>query len=282
MTQPVDPNAWRSVLKISMRGEDVRALQRYLIDEGHDVGRAGADGIFGTLTHNAVVAWQRARGWRGEEVTGEVGYSERSAIAIDMAPLTPTLRIPTYTLDSIPFVEARNWSRNVGAQSKKWVVLHSMEMAEASTTAERCAKWFATQPLHSEKTPGTSAHVCIDDDSMVQCVEWDRVAWHAPGANQLGIGLEHAGYARQETSQWLDAYSKRMLGMSSWLCSELCRKFGIPVQIADPAALLAGEPGITTHAFVTQAFKRGTHTDPGLSFPLAQYIELVKRWRGTC
>jgi hypothetical protein len=45
--------------------------------------------------------------------------------------------------------------------------------------------------------------------------------------------------------------------------------------------LRAGEPGITTHAFCSQAWpEKGNHTDPGVGFPLAHYLELCKRWRG--
>lgn len=277
LTLPLD--RWQPLLALGSRGEDVQALQRYLIDEGYDVGRAGADGAYGTQTHNAVVAWQRARGWQGADVTGSVGPSERSALALDMAPRAVPPVLAPQSLTQLEFVGAKNWSRNVGPQPKRWLVLHSMEMAEASTTAERCAEYFAGQPPHSEKTPGTSAHACIDDDSIIQCVAWDRVAWHAPGANQWGIGLEHAGYARQSTSQWLDDYGRRMLGLSSWLCQALAAQFGIPLQIADPEMLVAGEPGITTHAFVTQAFKKGDHTDPGLEFPLAWYLQACRNWR---
>ncbi len=270
---------WRPILKKGMQGEDVRALQRLLIDEGHDVGRKGADSDYGGQTQNAMVAWQRARGWRGVEVTGECGPSERSAIAIDMGPVEPTLRQFAYSWSDIKYNEARNWSRGVGPQGKIWIVLHCMQLDEASTTAERCAEYFAGQPAHSATTPGTSAHACIDDDSIVQCVPWDRIAWHAPGANQLGIGLEHAGWARQSKSQWLDAYGLRMLQRSSWLCSQLAERHKIPLRICDAKMLRELEPGITTHAFVTEAFKKGDHTDPGANFPLADYVELCRRWR---
>src|SRR3972149_12019112 len=78
--------------------------------------------------------------------------------------------------------------------------------------------------------PQSSAHACVDVDSIVQCVPWDRVAWHAPGANQYGIGIHHAGYAKQTGSNWLDVYSTKMLDLSAWLAGELCMKFNIPVE----------------------------------------------------
>lgn len=276
---------WRPTLRLGMQGLDVQAWQRVLIDEGYDVGKSGADQIFGTLVHNATVAWQRARGWRGVEVTGEVGALERSALESGLEPSEATTPSAQWSSASIKYVEAKNWSRLVGRQPKKWIVLHSMEMAEASTTAERCAAFFAMQTEHTKAClPGcghTSAHACIDDDSIVQCVPWDRIAWHAPGANQLGIGLEHAGFARFELSQWRDAYCQRMLAKSAWLAAWLSKQFTIPLISVDAAGLLAGDAGVTTHFTVNQAFHGSNHTDPGLAFPLADYLDLARRLRLT-
>lgn len=181
-------------------------------------------------------------------------------------------------LSALPYVEASNWSRQLGEQHKKWVVLHSMEMAEALGTARHCAAYFAGQPRSNS---GSSAHACIDNLETIQCVPWGSVAWHAPGANQLGIGLEHAGYARQTAEQWLDSYGLAMLERSTWLCAQLCQLFAIPVQVVDSAGLLAGTPGITTHALVSEAWPhRGAHTDPGVGFPLSHYVELVRQKMG--
>lgn len=45
-----------------MRGEDVRNIQKLLIQLGYSVGIKGADGVYGWDSHAAVVAFQRANG----------------------------------------------------------------------------------------------------------------------------------------------------------------------------------------------------------------------------
>lgn len=171
-------------------------------------------------------------------------------------------------------VDAANWSRSVGPQIKRLIVIHTMEAPEKGDTAEAVARYFARPSTRA------SAHYCIDNDSIVQCVPAERVAWHAPGANTVGIGLEHAGYARQTAAQWRDGYSTAMLDLSARLCAELVHHFAIPVAFVDAAGLLARASGITTHHEVTRAWPdKGTHTDPGAAFPLHEYLSNVRRYR---
>ena len=67
----------RSTLKQGMRGDDVRDLQNLLQDAGYSVGRAGADGIFGSDTFRAVAAFQEDHGL---EVDGIAGRETMAAI----------------------------------------------------------------------------------------------------------------------------------------------------------------------------------------------------------
>lgn len=179
-------------------------------------------------------------------------------------------------LGAIPFVQAANWTAASPPTKKRWVVIHAMEYPEKPDSAEWCARYFAGK---EGPAPRASAHACVDSDSIVQCVAWDQVAWHAPGANQWGIGIEHAGYARQTLADWQDAYSLQMLDLSAWLVAQLCVRFRIPVEFAVGADLRAGEPGITTHAEVTLAWPdKGTHTDPGRAFPMGDYLRQVRHY----
>jgi N-acetyl-anhydromuramyl-L-alanine amidase AmpD len=157
------------------------------------------------------------------------------------------------------------------------IVLHSMEMDEATTAAENCARWFQNPAAK------VSAHYCVDSDSIVQCVRDRDVAWHAPGANHNGIGIEHAGRARQTRTDWLDAYGQAMLDRSAALVASLCRRHAVPITWLQPADLLAGRRGITSHNNVSKAFRRGSHWDPGPGFPTEWYLRAVraKLKRGT-
>jgi N-acetyl-anhydromuramyl-L-alanine amidase AmpD len=168
-----------------------------------------------------------------------------------------------------PFVESPHINRTGGRQIDL-IVIHTMEMDEKGDTAENCAQWF--------RNPGAkvSAHYCVDADSIVQCVRDQDVAWHAPGANHDGLGIEHAGRAKQTGRDWSDEYSTAMLERSAALVAELCATYTIPVTWLYAADLRAGRRGITTHKAVSDAFKRGTHWDPGEGFPVERYLALVR------
>lgn len=168
-----------------------------------------------------------------------------------------------------PFVESPHVTRT-GGRRIDLIVIHTMEMDEKGETAENCAAWFRN-PIAK-----CSAHYCVDADSIVQCVRDEDVAWHAPGANHDGIGIEHAGRARQTGREWNDAYSKAMLERSAGLVAELCRRYGIPIVWLYAADLKAGKRGITTHKAVSEAFRRSDHWDPGAGFPVEQYLARVR------
>jgi N-acetyl-anhydromuramyl-L-alanine amidase AmpD len=168
-----------------------------------------------------------------------------------------------------PFVESPHVTRTGGRQIDL-IVIHTMEMDEKGETAENCAQWFRNPAAK------VSAHYCVDADTIVQCVRDQDVGWHAPGANHDGIGIEHAGRAKQTGREWNDAYSAAMLDRSAALVAELCRRYKIPVTWLYAADLKAGKRGITTHKAVSDAFKRGNHWDPGTGFPVEAYLARVR------
>lgn len=168
-----------------------------------------------------------------------------------------------------PFVQAKHYTRT-GGRRVDVIVIHTMEAAEGNSTAENVANYFA------RGTVVASAHYCIDNNSIVQCVREQDVAYHAPGANSNGIGLEHAGYARQSAGEWADAYSDQMLHRSAVLAADLAKRYNIPVAWLSPADLKAGKRGFTSHANVSAAYKKSTHTDPGPNFPVGKYLQYVQ------
>lgn len=172
---------------------------------------------------------------------------------------------------SYPFIGARNFTKGRDG-TVDVLVIHAMEAAERPDTAEAVARWFA-----GADAPQASAHYLVDANSIVQGVRDSDVAWHAPGANHNGLGFEHAGYSAQRSREWNDRYSRAMLGRSARLVAAKCRQYGIPASWLFPADLLGARRGITSHWNVTRAFRRSDHTDPGTSFPVDDYILLVRR-----
>lgn len=170
------------------------------------------------------------------------------------------------------FIGARNYTRRPGSNLPiTRIVIHDMEAPEKSNTAEQCAGYFRTTSRQ------VSAHFCVDNTSVVQCVPLDRRAWHAP-PNTGSIGIEHAGYARQTGDEWLDQYGEEMLTRSAALVAVLCRTFGIPTVRIGPDELRRGKRGICGHDDVSAAWHRTSHTDPGPGFPWDRYIGTVQRF----
>lgn len=150
------------------------------------------------------------------------------------------------------------------------LVMHTMEAPEKGTTAEAVAQFFA------KPTTKASAHYNFDNNSIVQCVKEEDVAWAAPGANHDGIQFEHAGFARQSPAQWDDPFSRAMLELSIDMAAQVVKRHNIPVVFLRAPDLAAQRRGITTHAEVSKAFRLSDHTDPGVGFPMQDYLTAIR------
>jgi N-acetyl-anhydromuramyl-L-alanine amidase AmpD len=169
-----------------------------------------------------------------------------------------------------PFVKAKHYRKGRGGLPILWIVLHTVEAPERDGTAEAIAEYFRTT------TRPASAHWCVDRNSIIQCVREADQAAAAPGSNQQGLHVELAGYAKQTAEDWSDAYSDEMLRRAAKLCAAKAEEYDIPVRWRLPAELKAGEPGFTSHANVSKAFRRSTHWDPGPGFPVGRFMRLVR------
>jgi N-acetyl-anhydromuramyl-L-alanine amidase AmpD len=67
-----------------------------------------------------------------------------------------------------------------------------------------------------------------------------------------------------------------MLRRSAVLVADVCARYAIPIYKLSTAEVLAGVRGICGHADVTNAFRKGDHSDPGPHFPWDHYLELVR------
>lgn len=265
-TQPSPPSApsvSHPTLQRGSKGSAVAEWQRVLMAAGFSLAPWNDDGSFGKLTHNATVGWQHERGLEG---TGVVDADTWAAIG--------TLPIERDEPDAgiTAIVPCRNFTP-ANRTTVDNIVVHTIEAVEASTTADRTAAWGA-----GPNAPRASWHACFDDDSTIECVPQEHVAWAAPGLNRRGIQLEHAGFARQTPEQWFDPFSRRMLKRSALYAAAACKRWDIPVRFVDAEGLMRGERGITTHYQVTKGPGKGrtTHVDPGKGFPMSTYLDMIK------
>ncbi len=174
-----------------------------------------------------------------------------------------------FETDRFPVVKARFFRQIEGRRKVRVIVIHSMEAPEKGETAENVARFF-----QNTDSPA-SAHLCIDNNSIVQCVFDNNVAFAAPGCNHDGIQLELAGFARQTREEWMDAFSILMLENAANAAAQYCLKYDIPPVHLTNAELKSGEKGIVGHVQATQVFKISTHTDPGDGFPWDHFIARV-------
>lgn len=148
-----------------------------------------------------------------------------------------------------------------------------MEAAKKSDTAENVAKYFQNLPASKK----ASAHLCIDNDSIVQCVYDNDVAYAAPGVNRDGIQLELAGFAGQTKADWGDAYNTLLLEKAANAAAQYCLKYDIPRKHLTDKQLKDGEKGIIGHYQATAVYPPNAgHTDPGKNFPWDFFIKRVE------
>lgn len=261
--RPTDRLSFARLLRRGVHGTDVMEWQRFI--------RVGADGKFGPHTERVTQSWQKAQGLLADGVVGPMTVAQANVVLArrELAGASPGDDL----IDS--FVQARNYHDIDRGDHVKHLVVHTMEASEKPTTAEAVAAWFA-----GDAAPQASAHFMIDNDSIVQGLREEVIGWHAPGANKSGIGLEHAGYARQTAKQWDDEFSRDMLERSARLAAYLCKKWHIPPVYVDEEGLNDGNPGVTTHWDVSKAFGKSNHWDPGKEFPMDDYLALVKKLMG--
>lgn len=183
--------------------------------------------------------------------------------------------MPTqFETDNFPFVKANLFKSVSGKRRVRLIVIHSMEAPEKGETAENVARFFANP------TTRASAHLCIDNNSIVQCVLDNNIAAAAPGANTDGIHLELAGFAKQTEAEWLDAFGVLLLNNAAEAAAQYSLKYDIPVRRLTNAELAKAEnKGIVSHSQVTEVFKKSTHMDPGKGFPWEFFLERVRELR---
>lgn len=168
------------------------------------------------------------------------------------------------------FVAARNFTK--GRKIKpNLIVIHTAETPERSGTAHAVAAWFG-----GANAPKASAHFCVDDKEIVQCVRVSDTAWACNQPNGWSVSIELTGRASQTREQWADTFSAAVLSNAARLCASLCNKLEIPAVKLDREEVVRRLPGLCGHDDITYGYRiRGGHVDPGVNFPWDRFVEMV-------
>lgn len=242
-------------------GPDVGNWQRFLNEQaaGLDTALLPVDEIFDDETRIVTRLYQEKRGLEVDGIVGPATYA-------------------TAVMDGyIPFVAAKNCLvlHPRERTSVDLIVIHTTESPEMTGEALIVAQYFA-----GPNAPMASAHYVIDDKDVIQCVREGDVAYHAPGANRYGIGIEHVGRAAQTAADWSDAYSTAVLERSARLVAAIAKRWNVPVVRLSPDDLKkGGARGICGHVDVTNGLNNGQgHQDPGVNFPWDDYLARVTQF----
>ena len=231
--------------------------QRALYRLGFDPG--AIDGADGPATRAAVQAFAAAR-------------------CLDASSLGQVDAELEHELEELPiWMPSPNFNAGPAThRAIRLIVIHPAETPELHDEAKNVGGWFEQRQSH------VSAHYIVDDDKPVQCVLERDIAWHAGtgnglDANQISIGIEHAGAAAQNASQWGDDYSRSELEQSAQLVAALCKRFHVPIVRPSTDELRSGAGGIVGHVDVNAAWAGGRgHVDPGAGFPWDTYLASVQ------
>ncbi len=202
----------------------------------------------------------------------------------------------------ITFRQARHFRIGRRGFEACYIVTHCAECSEVLTAAESLQRYAETMSDVDEKGRPRRASwtFACDADSTTQSVKLKDTAFHAPPLNDMSVGIELAGWARQLDSDWGDAFSRRMLAEQlAPLMARVSHATGIPQRPLDDEALRlsldtcnrlarrGADPdewrgfkshacGIVTHAQVARVFRKSVHTDPGKAFPFDTVIEMAR------
>lgn len=137
------------------------------------------------------------------------------------------------------------------------VVIHTIE-----GTDEGAEAWF-----RNRAAGGIGAHVIIGQEKhrTIQTTDLDSICWHAVGANEQYVGIEHEGFASYRKIAWLAPNNRKLLRASANRTAWICWHYRL------------GVPKKGHNVFGHCDFPQGGHHDPGAGWPWSFYLFLARR-----
>jgi len=152
--------------------------------------------------------------------------------------------------------------------------LGDVDLAVIHTSETSGSRFQLARSMANSSRPA-SYHSIVDATGRLDVVDFSDTAYAAPGANADGDQLCIVGYARWPRTVWLGEHRALVEQAARWT-AQRCRLRRLPVQLLTPEQLRADARGVTSHAAVSAAFHRSTHTDPGRGFPFDVMLKRVK------
>lgn len=160
-------------------------------------------------------------------------------------------RLPNTALHNNPMVAHGKRATTRG------VVIHTIEGTDVGAES-----WF-----RNRSAGGVGAHVIIGQEKSrtIQTTDLDNICYHAIGANQEYIGIEHEGFASYTKRAWLAPNNRKLLRASANRTAWICWHYHL------------GAPKKDRNVFAHADFPQGGHHDPGPGWPWSFYMFLARR-----
>lgn len=159
-------------------------------------------------------------------------------------------------------------SPNFSSRNGRTVRLVAIHTAEGALTAQALGSYFA------QSASQVSAHVGIDDATLIQYVDYANATWTMLDANPISDQAELCGFAAWTRDTWLTQHRGMLDQAAAWIRSR-CLARGIPIVKLTPSQVGAGQAGVCGHWDWTLGTGEGTHTDPGAGFPWDYVMNLA-------
>lgn len=291
----VDPSAEKKLRQVVMVAPGFLNLVDSVLGEIRANSKASGDGnSSGASASGVPTVLPPGKGWPSEADC--LAAFTKGTWAFGGVAKVGTESAAVISLPKINFVQAQWYTE--GRKAKiNFIVIHTMQAEETSSTAKNVANWFATGHVPDP----ASAHYCLDDKNIWQAVKDGDTAFGVIGStgaapnevsiNAQSLHFEHAGYSGpvvppvtsppthpgQTADQWQDEFSQAMLKLSAKLTALRAKQYGIPLVHCTPADLQAGHHGFAGHGDFSNAFPvaGGGHSDPDPNFPWTQYMGYV-------
>lgn len=179
-------------------------------------------------------------------------------------------------------------ARAAGLYLPRLIVLHTTQGHEREGSARGVSRnWFAL------KESQVSCTYAVDPIEVVEVVPPELVAWHAEALNGESIGIEICAKSEQTgpgrddltaVGEWFDDDSFRTLARLARLLGWIMHTWRIDCRMATDEDIRLIDKGATHlsgvcgHVDVNRAMGKGSHWDPGPSFPWQQVMLGARGW----
>jgi hypothetical protein len=162
-----------------------------------------------------------------------------------------------------PTINTRIKGATHGEQRPHRIVIHTTESANRPGMSDV----LAIPAFWKRQNKGYNAHLVMDGEGLTaKCAFDNQICWAVAGSNTGSLHIELIGTASYSKSQWRH-YDKGLKQAAKW-CAYWCETHNIPIK-------LSVNNGIGTHAMHSKAFGISDHTDPGINFPLQEFMRRV-------